>query len=94
MADDTRPGAGDHERAEKQQAEDGILVTFELTFRGQAGPATRAQFDDCQVIVSPGMTTLRAELPDQAALVELIQRVTSLRLELILMQRVASTPAP
>ena len=68
--------------------------TYEITFRGQAGSTTRAAFDDCQVSMGPGTTTLRAELPDQAALAGLVQRVTDLRLELILVQLVAPPPAP
>jgi hypothetical protein len=57
--------------------------TYEITFTGQAGPTLRAEFDDCQVTTGPGTTTLRAELPDQAALSGLVQRITSLRLEVI-----------
>ena len=44
--------------------------------------------------MGPGTTTLRAELPDQAALAGLVQRVTDLRLELILVQLVAPPPVP
>ena len=43
---------------------------------------TRTEFDDCQVITSPDATTLRCELPDQAALAGLIQRIIDLRLEI------------
>ena len=57
--------------------------TYEITFAGQAGATVRAEFDDCIVTVGRGMTTLRAELPDEAALAGLIQRITSLRLEVI-----------
>jgi hypothetical protein len=38
------------------------------------------------------MTTLRAELPDEAALAGLIQRITSLRLEVIDVHLVAQPP--
>jgi hypothetical protein len=62
--------------------------TYEITFTGQAGPTLRAEFDDCQVTVGPGTTTLRAELPDQAALSGLVQRITSLRLEVIYLRLV------
>ena len=62
--------------------------TYEITFRGQAGATLRAEFDDCEVTVSPGTTTLRAELPDQAALTGLVQRITGLNLEVIHMHRV------
>jgi hypothetical protein len=57
--------------------------TYEITFAGQAGTALRAEFDDCDVSVSQGATTLRAELPDQGALQGLLQRITSLGLELV-----------
>ena len=66
--------------------------TYEITFTGQAGTTLRAEFDDCEVTVGPGTTTLRAELPDHAALAGLVQRITGLRLEVIHMRRV--TPAP
>jgi hypothetical protein len=67
--------------------------TYEITFTGQAGPTLRAEFDDCEVTIGPGTTTLRAELPDQAALAGLLQRITGLRLELIHMHLVAPSPA-
>ena len=57
--------------------------TYEITFTGQAGTVLRAEFDDCDVSVGPGTTTLRAELPDQGALHGLLQRIAGLRLELI-----------
>ena len=66
--------------------------TYEITFRGQAGTTLRAEFDDCEVTIGPGTTTLRAELPDQAALSGLLQRITGLRLELIQMHLVAPPP--
>ena len=59
------------------------LQTYEITFAGQAGRTLRAEFDDCEVIVRPGRTTLRAELPDQAALSGLVQRITGLGLDVI-----------
>jgi hypothetical protein len=57
--------------------------TYEITFAGQAGTALRAEFDDCDVSVGQGTTTLRAEIPDQGALQGLLQRITSLGLELL-----------
>jgi hypothetical protein len=66
--------------------------TYEITFTGQAGRALRAEFDDCEVTIGPGTTTLRAELPDQAALTGLLQRITGLGLELIDMHLLASPP--
>ena len=60
--------------------------TYEITFTGQAGPAVGAEFDDCEVILGAGTTTLRAELPDQCALAGLIQRVIGLHLEITQVQ--------
>jgi hypothetical protein len=68
-------------------------VTYEITVSGQAGPTTRAEFDDCEVTIGAGTTTLRAELPDQAALVGLVERITGLRLEVILVQLVTRSAA-
>ncbi len=61
--------------------------TYEITFTGQAGTTLRAEFDDCQVTIGSGTTTLRAELPDQAALAGLMLRIAGLRLEVIHMRR-------
>ena len=66
--------------------------TYEITFTGQAGTTLRAEFDDCDITVGRGTTTLRAELPDEAALAGLIQRITSLRLEVLDVHLVASLP--
>lgn len=55
---------------------------YEITVTGQAGPAVRAEFDDCTITIGPGSTTLRAELPDQCAMSGLIQRIIDLRLEI------------
>ena len=65
---------------------------YEITFTGQAGTALRAEFEDCEVTVGPGSTTLRAELPDQGALSGLVQRITGLGLEVIHMHLVAPPP--
>ena len=69
-----------------------LLQTYEITFTGQAGSTLRAEFDDCEVTVGPGITTLRAELPDQAALSGLVLRITGLGLEVIDMHLVAPPP--
>ena len=66
--------------------------TYEITFTGQAGTALRAEFDDCEVTVGPGTTTLRAELPDQGALSGLLQRITGLGLEVIDLHLLAPPP--
>lgn len=57
--------------------------TYEITFTGQAGARLRSAFDDCEVSIGPGTTTLRAELPDQGALTGLVQRITGLGLEVV-----------
>jgi hypothetical protein len=57
--------------------------TYEITFAGEAGAVLLAEFDDCEVRVSPGTTTLRLELADQGALHGLLQRIASFGLELI-----------
>jgi len=63
--------------------------TYEITFTGQAGATLCAEFDDCQVTVGAGSTTLRAELPDQAALAGLVLRITGLGLEIVRLNLVA-----
>jgi hypothetical protein len=65
---------------------------YEVTFTGQAGSTLRAEFDDCEVTTGAGTTTLRAELPDQAALIGLVHRITGLGLEVLHMHRVAPPP--
>jgi hypothetical protein len=62
--------------------------TYEITFTGQAGATLRSVFDDCEVSIGPGTTTLRVELPDQGALTGLVQRITGLGLEVINLHRI------
>ena len=57
--------------------------TYEITFLGRADAVLRAAFDDCTVTTSPGLTTLRAQLPDQAALWGLVQRIIGLGLDVV-----------
>jgi len=66
--------------------------TYEITFAGQAGSVVRAELEDCEVTVSRSTTTVRAELPDQAALLGLVQRITGLGLEVVDMHRVDPLP--
>ncbi len=66
--------------------------TYEITFAGQAGVTLRAEFDDCAITMGPGTTTLRAQLPDQAALYRLVQRITGLGLEVVHLHLVAPSP--
>ena len=66
--------------------------TYEITFTGQAGRTLRAEFDDCAITVGPGSTTLRAELPDQPALIGLVQRIIGLGLEVVQVGEVSPAP--
>ena len=65
---------------------------YEVTFTGQAGTTLRAEFDDCEITTGAGTTTLRAALPDQAALTGLLQRITGLGLEVLHVHRLAPPP--
>ena len=65
---------------------------YEITFAGRADPVLRAEFDDCEVTVGPATTTLRVELPDPPALAGLMQRIATLRLEVVHVQLVAARP--
>ena len=65
---------------------------YEITFLGQAGTTLRAEFDDCEITIGPGTTTLRAELPDRGALSGLMERITSLGLDVIDVSLVAAPP--
>ena len=69
-------------------------LTYDISFSGPAGRTLRAQFDDCEVVTSQETTTLRAELPDQAALPGLVERVVGLGLEIIDVHLVAQPSAP
>lgn len=68
------------------------VQTYEITFTGQAGSTLRAEFDDCEVTVGSGTTTLRAELPDRAALSGLVSRITGLGLKVTDMHLIAPPP--
>ena len=68
--------------------------TYEITFLGRAGTTLREEFDDCEVTIGPGTTTLRAELPDRGALSGLMERINSLGLDVIDVSLVASPPGP
>jgi hypothetical protein len=80
-------------RASSASVREGTLLirpcTYEITFTGRAGDVLRTAFDDCMVTVGPGMTTLRAQLPDQAALWGLVQRIIGFRLEVVDLHLVA-----
>ena len=66
--------------------------TYEVTFLGRANTTLRAEFDDCEVTIGPGTTTLRAELPDRGALAGLMERINSLGLDVIDVNLAAAPP--
>lgn len=66
--------------------------SYEITFLGQAGSTLRAEFDDCEIVLGPGTTTLRADLPDQGALTGLMERINGLGLKVIDVSLVAMPP--
>jgi hypothetical protein len=66
--------------------------TYEITFVGEAVPAIVAAFEDFDVSVGAGITTLRALLPDQAALHGTLNRLMALRLELLQVKAVEDQP--
>ena len=59
------------------------LRTYEITFDGEAVPAIVAAFEEYDVIVEAGHTTLRAEQIDQAALHGVLDRLWAFGLELL-----------
>ena len=65
---------------------------YEITFAGQAVPAIIAVFEDFDVTVDQDTTTLRSELPDQAALYGAMTRVQNLGLELLSVRAVEPPP--
>ena len=66
--------------------------TYEITFLGQAGTTLRAEFEDCEVVIGRGTTTLRTELPDRGALSGLMERINSLGLDVIDVSLAAPPP--
>lgn len=64
--------------------------TYEITFAGHAGPALCSVFDDCEIDTGPRSTTLRAQVPDPAALCGLLQRVADFRLQVTYVRLVSS----
>ena len=66
--------------------------TYEITFAGEAVPAIVAAFEDFDVSVGAGITTMHAQLPDQAALHGTLNRLMALDLELLQVQAVDGHP--
>jgi len=57
--------------------------TYEITFKGEAGARLRAAFEGLDISPQHGVTVLKGEIPDQAALHGIINRLDSLGLELV-----------
>jgi hypothetical protein len=59
------------------------VQTYELQFRGAASDTLAAAFDGCQLTSDRGVTTVRAQIPDQAALQGMIAQVHAFGLDLL-----------
>jgi hypothetical protein len=57
-------------------------LIYELSFKGAASESLASAFEGCQVTTDRGITVVRSQLPDQAALQALIARINALGLEL------------
>jgi hypothetical protein len=66
---------------------------YEITIQGEAGTRTCAAFEDFEISVRHGVTVLRGELADQAALHGVIDRIAALGLDLTELRRVAGEDA-
>lgn len=64
-------------------------LVYELSFKGAASDLLAGAFQGCQVTTAHGITVVRSEVPDQAALQGLISRVHALGLELLDLHLVA-----
>lgn len=60
--------------------------SYAITFRGEAGRSLLAAFEDLDISINTGFTTLRGQFPDQAALHGVIDRTRALGLELVNVQ--------
>jgi hypothetical protein len=64
---------------------------YEITVRGRLSPTLTGAFDGLCASPTAGATVLSGEIPDQAALFGVLERVDALGLELL---EVRSVPAP
>lgn len=68
-------------------------LVYELSFKGAASDTLVAAFEGCGVTTTHGITVVRSEVPDQAALQGLINRIHALGLELLDLRLVAEPGA-
>ncbi len=66
---------------------------YALAFRGEPGPVTHAAFPEFELRCEAGLTVLQGDFVDQAGLYGLIQRVSSLGLELVDVHLIADDPS-
>ena len=64
---------------------------YEITVRGRLSPSLTSAFDRLRASPTAGDTVLAGELPDQAALFGVLERIEALGLELL---EVRSVPVP
>ena len=60
---------------------------YEIKFRGEAGPATSAAFQELEVDLDDGVTVMSGRLADQAALHGVLERARRLGLDLLSVRR-------
>jgi hypothetical protein len=80
-----RPHAAELAGASEDRTDEPLMTprTYEITFAGEAVPAVVEAFEDFDITVDAGSTTLRADRVDQAALHGAIDRLGALGLELL-----------
>jgi hypothetical protein len=64
-------------------------LVYELSFKGTASAALAGAFENCVVTSRSGITIVRSEVPDQAALHGLLDRVQALGLEILELRLIA-----
>jgi hypothetical protein len=60
---------------------------FVITVRGEAGRVVTSAFDEFEICIEPNVTVLKGELPDQAALYGVLDRIKALGIEIIEVRR-------
>jgi hypothetical protein len=70
------------------------VTTYEIRVRGRVTDSLLPLFDNCSARVEPVGTVLRADLPDQAALHGVLDRIGALGLELIEVRRNGPAAGP